>query len=102
MSKALPRDEMPELLDRLRGGQTEAAGAAPARPRPFSRIAWLLRRRGHSVGKYDKALRRLRALVENHVDDLRDDVAGALDDDGVADRGCRGLRGSAGRRCRCP
>ena len=87
MSKAPRETEQLQVLDLLeRTG--ELAGAAGARA--------LLAGRGflaHDVGlQRARAFRRktvglgvLRPLVDHHVDHLRDNVAGALDDDGVAD-----------------
>ena len=48
-----------------------------------SRTAWLPQA-GQTVGKL-KSFCALRALRFNHAENLRNDVAGALDDDGIAD-----------------
>ena len=80
MSKQSRGDEMLQPLDRL-GRADEAAGAAP---RHHALLA-------HREAAADRALvgelvgRRLRrAALQDDADDLRDHVAGALDDDGVA------------------
>src|SRR5579883_1076301 len=83
------RAEMDEALDRLCRAD-EAAGAAP---RGFARLAdgeaaadralRLRRPRRRQLRTHRKGRRRGPSLG-HHRDDLRDDVAGALDDDGVA------------------
>ena len=79
--EAVARHEMPQPLDRLRGAD-QAAGAAP---RHLPRLA-------HREAAADRAMVGklvghgiLGAVVEHDPDDLRDHIAGALDDDGVAD-----------------
>src|SRR5580700_6584218 len=79
--EAMARHEMPQPLDRLRGAY-QPAGAAP---RHLARLA-------HREAAADRAVVGelvahgvLRTPVEHDGDDLRDHVAGALHNDGVAD-----------------
>jgi hypothetical protein len=78
--EAIPRDEVFQPLDDLRAAD-ESAGAAPV---DFALLA-------HRVAAADGAsLRELilsqpARLVGNDPDDLRDNIAGALDDNRIAD-----------------
>ncbi len=79
--EGVARNEMLEALDRLR--RTDQATGTTAR-----HLAFLADRQapafGTQVGK-DVLAGPRRAFVEHHRNHLRDDVAGALDDDGIAD-----------------
>src|SRR5205085_9640277 len=79
--EAMARHKVPEPLDGLRGAD-QPAGAAP---RDLAGLA-------HRETAADRAMvgepvgpRLLWAAIEYDRDDLRDHVAGALNDDGVAD-----------------
>src|SRR5690606_14781368 len=81
------RYEMLELLDRLRRADELAGAAAPGILLAGLLVDLAHRRRAAdwaAVGKH-VGLGIRGALLGDHPDDLRDDVAGALDDDGVAD-----------------
>src|ERR1700745_356761 len=79
--EAVARNKMPEALDRLRGAD-QPAGAAP---RDLARLAHREAAADWAVGGEFERFGILRAPVEDHPDNLRDHVAGALDDDSVAD-----------------
>ena len=85
--EGVARDEMLQALDPLRRAD-EAAGAAAH----HVDLAGLLVDLAHGVAAAGRAavgklvgLGALRALLRHDADDLRDDVAGALHDHGVAD-----------------
>ena len=64
------------------GTADQPAGTAPAR---LSVLAHCLRATDRAVGRKDEGFRPGRTLVGHHPQDLRDDVAGALQDDSIAD-----------------
>ena len=91
--EGVARAEMLEALDRLRGAD-EAAGAAAHDVGLAGLLVDLAQRRRAAdradeisvvVLREDVGLRAVRPLVGDDFEDLRDDVAGALDDDRVAD-----------------
>src|SRR5690606_36460171 len=85
--KGIARDEMLQPLHCLRAAD-KAAGAAPHRILLARRLVYLLRCMAAAdravIGK-DVRLAVFRALFRDDGDDLRDDIAGALDDHGIAD-----------------
>ena len=81
MSNARARHEMAQPLDLLRRAD-QPAGAAAHR---LAVLAHRMAAAGRALGRELVGLRGLRPLVEHDIDDLRDHVAGALDDHGVAD-----------------
>ncbi len=75
------RHEVAQPLDLLRRADQPAGAAAHRLPLLAHRMAAA----GRALGGELIGLRRLRPLVEHDIDDLRDHVAGALHDHGVAD-----------------
>ena len=85
--EGVARDEMLQPLARLRRAD-EAAGAAAHRVLLAGAridLAHRMAAAGRADGRERVGLRIRRALVEHHVEHLRDHVAGALDHDRVAD-----------------
>ena len=85
--EGVARDEMLEALARLRRAD-QPAGAAPHRillARARIDLAHGVAAAGRAYGREDVGLGARRALVERHLEHLRDHVAGALHHDGVAD-----------------
>ena len=85
--EGVARDEMLEALARLRRAD-QPAGAAPHRillARARIDLAHGVAAAGRAHGREDVGLGARRALVERHLEHLRDDVAGALHHDRVAD-----------------
>src|SRR3954447_17298585 len=85
--EGVARDEMLEALARLRRAD-QPAGAAPHRillARARIDLAHGVAAAGRAHGRKDVGLRARRALLEHHLEHLRDDVASALHHDRVAD-----------------
>src|SRR6516162_644092 len=79
--ETIARHEVPDPLDRLRRTDQPAGAAA----RDLARLAHREATADRAVvGRY-VGLRILRSAIEHHRDDLRDHIAGALHDDGIAD-----------------
>ena len=85
--EGIARDEMPEPLDRLRRADKAAGAAAHRVLLAGARIDL-----AHGMAAADRAdvrklvgLGALRPLLQHDAEHLRDDIAGALDDHGVAD-----------------
>ena len=64
-------------------GRAGAVGAVASSPRPRGRTTGVAADR--ALGRHLEDLLLARALAQHRPDDLRDDLAGALDDHGVAD-----------------
>ena len=85
--EGVARDEMLEALDPL-GRADKAAGAAPHGidlAGDGIDLAHGMAAASRAQSGKDELFRALRPLLLNHAENLRDDVAGALDDDRVAD-----------------
>ena len=79
-------DEMAQALDRLRRADQRPGTAADRIHAPTGLVlAHGLRAANGTFGREPVWLRARGTVLDDDVDDLRDHVAGALDDDGVAD-----------------